>query len=91
MTKQKVGPAVDDQVEAIAITPRQACRLLAIGNTRLYQLISKGELQTYLDGRARRVVLASIHRYVTQRLADAGATGLPFKTRRLSSPDGYPK
>jgi excisionase family DNA binding protein len=64
-------------LEPLAVSPREACRLLGIGSTRLYQLIGQGELQTYLDGRARRVVVASAHQYVERRLASAGATGAP--------------
>ena len=60
-------------LEPLAVTPRQACILLGIGNTRLYELIGKRELESYLDGRARRITLESIRRQVARLLADASA------------------
>src|SRR6516164_314431 len=56
----------DNHLEPLAVTPRQACVLLGVGNTRLYQLIRGGELESYLHGRARRI---------TRLLASASATG----------------
>ena len=56
--KQRRSRAAD--LEPLVVTPREACRLLSIGNTRLYELIGAGELESYLDGRARRVTMASI-------------------------------
>jgi hypothetical protein len=34
----------DRLIEPLAVPPRQACLLLGIGNTRLYELIHDGEL-----------------------------------------------
>jgi excisionase family DNA binding protein len=39
-------------LEPLAVSPRQACLLLGVGNTRLYQLIGAGELEAYHEGRA---------------------------------------
>jgi excisionase family DNA binding protein len=60
-------------IQPLAVSPRQACLLLGIGNTRLYELIQDGELVSYHEGRARRITTASIHARVA-RLASAGAT-----------------
>jgi hypothetical protein len=43
-----------NDVEPLAVSPRQACFLLSVGTTRLYELIRAGELQAYYEGRARR-------------------------------------
>ena len=55
--------------ERVVVSPRQAWRMLGIGNTRGYALLAAGELESYLDGRARRITVASIERYVQRRLA----------------------
>jgi excisionase family DNA binding protein len=57
-----------DSDEAFVVTPRRARHLLAIGNTRLYELLNAGELESYRDGGARRITMASIHRYIVRRL-----------------------
>jgi excisionase family DNA binding protein len=64
----------DNQLEPLAVSPRQACLLLGVGNTHLYQLIGNGELQSYLDGRARRITMESIRRRVARLLSAAGAS-----------------
>jgi excisionase family DNA binding protein len=58
-------------LEPLAVSPRQACMLLGVGNTRLYKLIRDGELVTYHEGRARRITMESIRARVA-RLADGG-------------------
>jgi hypothetical protein len=55
--------------QPLAVSPRVASRLLSLGNTRLYQLIRNGDLDSYIDGqRARRITMASIKRYIKRRL-----------------------
>jgi excisionase family DNA binding protein len=65
--------SVGEYLEPLAVSPRQACLLLGVGNTRLYELIGNGELVAYKDGRARRVTMQSIRDRVA-RLSAAGAT-----------------
>src|SRR6516162_3530059 len=67
------------QLEPLAVSPRQACLLLGVGNTRLYQLIGNGELQSYREGRARRITLESIRGRVARKLADERAIGAGAK------------
>jgi excisionase family DNA binding protein len=50
--------------EPLVVSPRQACRLLSVGLTRLYELLKAGKLDSFLVGRSRRITLASIHAYV---------------------------
>jgi len=53
MMKTVAESAVGEHLEPLVVSPRQACKLLSVGNTRLYQLIAAGELETYRDGRMR--------------------------------------
>ena len=79
MTAGATGRASND-IEPLAVSPRQACVLLGIGNTRLYQLIGAGELITYHEGRARRVTMASVRARVA-RLAGPGNADTPQPRR----------
>jgi len=67
------GRGAPENFEPLAVSPRQARLLLGVGTTRLYQLIGNGELESYLDGRSRRITMESIRRRITQLLAAAGA------------------
>ena len=49
------GCGTVEYVQPLAVSPRQACRLLSIGNTHLYGLIASGELASYRDGRSRQL------------------------------------
>jgi excisionase family DNA binding protein len=63
-----------NDLEPLAVSPRQACRLLGVGNTRLYELIKAGEVDSYLDGRMRRITMESIRARLARLLARAADT-----------------
>ncbi|AXK41339.1 helix-turn-helix domain-containing protein [Erythrobacter aureus] len=51
-------------VEPICIRVNDAARMIGIGRTKLYELISSGELETVKIGKATRVTTASLHELV---------------------------
>jgi len=63
-------------VEPLLVRPAAAWKILDCGNTHGYALIRAGELETFLDGKARKITVASIRAYIGRKLAAAGATGL---------------
>jgi excisionase family DNA binding protein len=58
--------------------PREAAAILAIGTSRVYELIAAGELPSLKIGGSRRITRSALEAYVT-RLADeaAGPAGDP--------------
>jgi hypothetical protein len=64
--------------EPLLVKPKVAWKMLACGNTRGYELIAAGELDSFLDGRSRKITVESIHRYIQKRL----------KQRRHQTRDG---
>ena len=75
-----------NQLEPLAASPREACTLLNLGLTRLYQLIRNDELDSYLDGSSRRITMESIHRRLERLLANARTTESTDKTQRRRPP-----
>ena len=55
----------------IVVRPRQACDMLSVGLTRLYELMNNGELKSFKDGKSRKITVASIRAYVDRRLRAA--------------------
>jgi hypothetical protein len=53
----------------IVVGPRRARRMLDCGATHLYQLLATGELESYLDGRSRKITISSINSYIERRLS----------------------
>jgi excisionase family DNA binding protein len=47
--------------------------MLRVSLSHIYGLMRRGELQSYLDGRSRRITVASINAYVARQLAIADA------------------
>ena len=69
--------------ERLVVSPRRARSMLDCGNTRLYELLKNHELDSYLDGRARKITVASIHQHIARRLeAEETAIATPRPRRR---------
>jgi excisionase family DNA binding protein len=55
-------------VEPLLLTPEEAAEALAIGRTKVYELVAAGELESVRIGRSRRVPLEALHRFVESLL-----------------------
>jgi hypothetical protein len=53
----------------LVVKPKIAWQMLACSNTRGYELLAAGELQSFKDGRSRKITADSIRRYIARRLA----------------------
>ena len=74
------------EVEPLVVKPKVAWKLLACSNTRGYELLSAGELESFLDGRSRKIIVASIHRFIARRLAAEREAPAPQTRRRRGRP-----
>ena len=54
----------------LVVSPARAKVLLDCGTTRLYQLLGAGELESYKDGKCRKIIFQSIERYIARRVAE---------------------
>jgi hypothetical protein len=54
--------------EPLVVSPRRARILLDVGNTKLYELIDAGELESFKDGKARKITMSSIKRRINRLL-----------------------
>jgi hypothetical protein len=60
--------------DQLVVSPRRAGQMLDRGNTKIYELLNNKELDSYLDGRSRKITVVSIHRYIARKLSAAGVT-----------------
>jgi len=51
-------------------SPRVAGEMLGYGKTYIFRLLKNGELKSYRDGGARRIITQSLRDYVARRLAE---------------------
>ena len=56
-------------VEPICVRVNDAARMIGIGRTKLYELISSGELETIKIGKSTRITTASLQRLVARHRA----------------------
>jgi len=52
----------------LVVKPRGACVLLGCGMTYLYELINAGEIESFKDGKSRKITTASIDAYIARHL-----------------------
>jgi excisionase family DNA binding protein len=53
----------------LVASPKQAMRTIQVSRKKLYELINTGELQSYTEGKSRRIIVKSINEYIERRLA----------------------
>ena len=56
----------EPQTEPISVRIREACRLTGISRSKLYELISKGEVETVKIGRITLVPMSSLRALIAQ-------------------------
>jgi excisionase family DNA binding protein len=57
-----------NEIDPLAISPKKARALLDVGLTRLYQLIGSGEIDSFRDGKSRKIVFASLKAYIARQI-----------------------
>jgi excisionase family DNA binding protein len=66
----EIGVAkAETETQPIGVPPKEAWRKLGCSNAKGYDLLAAGELDSYTIGRARRITLESIERYVALHLS----------------------
>src|SRR5438105_2180653 len=72
-------------IEDRSFTPKQTAEILGNGKTKTFELIESGELESYLDGRSRRVTGRSIVTYRNRKLAESSRRSLRRKQLKPKS------
>jgi excisionase family DNA binding protein len=57
----------------LVASPNQAMRVIQVSRKKLYELINTGELESYTEGKSRRITVRSINEYIERRLAAEAA------------------
>ena len=78
-------------IDRLVVRPKRAWQMLDCGNTRGYELVKAGELESFLDGRSRKITVESIHRYIGRKLASAGLTNAGARTSPQPRRHGRPR
>jgi excisionase family DNA binding protein len=62
-------PLHPDHSAPLAVSVARACELSSLGQTKIYELIGNGEIETITIGRKRLVIYASLEKFVEKRRA----------------------
>jgi hypothetical protein len=57
----------------LVASPNQAMMAIQVSRKKLYELINTGELESYTEGKSRRITIKSINDYIERRLAGEAA------------------
>lgn len=60
-------------MDQLLLTPEEAAELLAVGRTKLYELLRTGALESVRIGAARRIPAAALTAYVERLRCDEAA------------------
>jgi excisionase family DNA binding protein len=72
-----------DERRRLVTNVDDACAMLDCSKDTLYGLLSSGKIESYLDGRSRKIIIASIEAYIARRLAGSKQfTRARYPTRR---------
>jgi hypothetical protein len=55
------------EIPPLIVRPKDARRLLSCSQKSLYRLL-KSDLESFLDGRSRKITVASINSYIARKL-----------------------
>jgi excisionase family DNA binding protein len=69
----------------LVASPNQAMRTIQVSRKKLYELINAGKLESYREGKSRRITVKSINAYIERRLAAEAA-----RRGRAPSDQNYP-
>lgn len=58
---------------ALVVSPKKAASILDVGLTRVYELINEGAIESYRDGKSRKLIVASLKAYIARQI-EAEAT-----------------
>ena len=80
VTAPFTAPLAQPAPEPFAVSPKEAQRLLGIGNTHFYKILP--ELDSYFEGAVRRITVESIRRRIARKLTAAPPTNRKMAPRR---------
>jgi hypothetical protein len=61
------------EIEPLAVSPKKARALIDVGTTRLYHLIGTGEVESFRDGKSRKIIFAPLKAYIARQIAAEAA------------------
>lgn len=64
-------------IEPLGVSPKTAWHLIGCGQTKGYEYLASGELESYLVGRARRITMPSIKKLVARLVAETNGYPIP--------------
>jgi hypothetical protein len=76
-TQSAEGAYYPEPGERLVVSVPEAQRMLDCGNTKIHALLAAGELESYLDGGARKITIRSIYARIERLLAAGGTRRSP--------------
>jgi hypothetical protein len=72
----------------LAVRTKVAWNMIDCGPTHGYELLKQGELESFRDGKSRKILVSSIHAYIKRRLAAEANEPPPMWTNKATQVRG---
>jgi excisionase family DNA binding protein len=67
---QSTNSSAGQPISRLAVTVAEGAQMLGVGRATLYRLVMRGEIESFTVGRARRIAVSALERYM--RTAERG-------------------
>jgi hypothetical protein len=71
--------ALQKQEDRIVVSPADAARMLSVSETCIREMLVRGEISSLLDGRLRRVIVASLFDHLVRKAIESYPLDGPVK------------
>jgi len=70
MLKTRNGDSVGSRIECLVVAIPDACAMIGIGRSKLYQLLADGEIESVRVGKRRLVIVDSLRELLSRLAAE---------------------
>ncbi|TYL95970.1 helix-turn-helix domain-containing protein [Bradyrhizobium rifense] len=67
---EKISGVGSSDGQGLVVSVNECMKALKIGRATLYELINRGELDSYRQGRSRKILWRSVETYIQRRLQE---------------------
>lgn len=57
----------DASIRRLAVTVEEGAHMLGVGRATLYKLVMRGDIESFMVGRARRIAITALEQYAGMR------------------------
>ena len=73
LASDRMAALNNESGRSLVVSPKVAQIMLDCGETKIYELIANREIESFRDGKSRKITVRSIHARIERKLAEAAS------------------